>query len=91
MNMPLGFLIEVVAFAAAAYVVVALQRRLPQATTDILLAGLGAAMGAEGAAVPGGRRARRLPGSSSATPFAALLLVAHVRALEAAEGDLPRG
>ena len=38
MNIGLGFLVEVVAFVAAAYVVVVLRPRLPQRTADLLLA-----------------------------------------------------
>ena len=46
MNIGLGFLVEVVAFVAAAYVVVALRPRLPRQTTDIVLGAVGCAIGA---------------------------------------------
>ena len=46
MNIGLGLLVEVVAFLAAAYVVVEMRPRLPQQTTDLVLGSIGCAMGA---------------------------------------------
>jgi hypothetical protein len=86
MNIGLGFLVEVVAFVAAAYVVVALRPRLPQQTTDVVLAAIGCAMGA-GALLF--QRDVSLVGGVLAPPLAALLVVAHVRALEVVGVTLP--
>jgi hypothetical protein len=86
MNIGLGFLVEVVAFAAAGYVVVALRRRLPQLTTDVLLASIGAAMGA-GALLF--QQDVSLTAGVLSPLFAAFLLVAHVRALDAVGVTLP--
>ena len=86
MNIALGLLIEVVAFGAAAYVVLALRPRLPQRTTDLLLASVGCVMGVgallfqEDVAVSTG---------VLAPLFAGLLLVAHVRVLDAKGVTLP--
>ena len=87
MNIGLGFLVEVVAFVAAAYVVVALRPRLPQQTTDIVLAAIGCVMGA-GALLF--QRDVSLAGGVLAPPFAAFLLVAHVRAWKAVGVTLPQ-
>jgi hypothetical protein len=86
MNIGLGFLVEVVAFVAAAYVVVALRPRLPHQTTDLVLASVGCVMGA-GALLF--QRDVSLVGGVLAPPLAALLIVAHVRALEAVGVTLP--
>jgi hypothetical protein len=86
MNAGLGFLIELLAFAAAAYVVVTMRARYPQFVTNAILAAIGAAMGAgallfqDDVSVAGG---------ILAPPFAALLLVAHVRILAAMGVTLP--
>jgi hypothetical protein len=86
MNVGLGLLIELLAFAAAAYVVIALRARSPQLVTDAILAAIGAAMGAgallfqDDVSVVGG---------VLAPPFAAFLLVAHVRVLSAMGVTLP--
>jgi hypothetical protein len=86
MNIGLGFLVEVVAFVAAAYVVVALRPRLPQLMTDLFLASIGCVMGA-GALLF--QRDVSLVGGVLAPPFSALLVVAHVRVLEAVGVTLP--
>jgi len=86
MNIGLGFLVEVVAFVAAAYVVVALRPRFPQQTTDIVLAAIGCVMGA-GALLF--QRDVSLVGGVLAPPFAAFLLVAHVRAWKMVGVTLP--
>jgi Transmembrane domain of unknown function (DUF3566) len=86
MNIALGLLIEVVAFGAAAYVVIALRPRLPQRTTDLLLASVGCVMGVgallfqDDVAVSTG---------VIAPLFAGFLLVAHARVLDAAGVTLP--
>jgi hypothetical protein len=85
-NIGLGILVEVAAFVAAAYVVIALRPRLPQLTTDLVLASIGCVMGA-GALLF--QRDVSLAGGVLAPPFAALLLVAHVRALDAVGVTLP--
>jgi hypothetical protein len=87
MNIGLGILVEAVAFVAAAYVVLALRHRLAQLTTDLVLAALGCVMGA-GALLF--QQDVSLAGSVLAPPFAALLLVAHVRAWDAVGVTLPR-
>jgi hypothetical protein len=87
MNIGLGILVEAVAFVAAAYVVLALRYRLAQLTTDLVLAALGCVMGA-GALLF--QQDVSLAGSVLAPPFAALLLVAHVRAWDAVGVTLPR-
>lgn len=86
MSIGLGFLVEVVAFVAAAYVVVALRPRLPLPMTDLFLASIGCVMGA-GALLF--QRDVSLVGGVLAPPFAALLVVAHVRVLEAVGVTLP--
>jgi hypothetical protein len=86
MNIGLGLLVEVVAFVAAAYVVVALRPRVPQLTIDLVLGSLGCVMGA-GALLF--QRDVGLVGGVLAPPFAAFLLVAHVRALHAVGVTLP--
>jgi hypothetical protein len=86
MNIGLGFLVEAVVFAAAAYVVVSLRPRLPQLTTDVVLAAIGAAMGA-GALLF--QRDVTLTAVILAPPLAGVLVLAHVRALEAAGVTLP--
>jgi Transmembrane domain of unknown function (DUF3566) len=86
MNIALGLLIEVVAFGAAAYVVIALRPRLPQRTTDLLLASVGCVMGVgallfqDDVAVSTGVIAPLLAG---------FLLVAHARVLDGAGVTLP--
>jgi Transmembrane domain of unknown function (DUF3566) len=86
MNIALGLLIEVVAFGAAAYLVISLRPRLPQRTTDLLLASVGCVMGVgallfqEDVAVSTG---------VLAPLFAGFLLVAHVRVLDATGITLP--
>ena len=87
MNIGLGFLVEVVAFVAAAYVVVALRHRLTQLTTDLVLASIGCVMGA-GALLF--QQDVSLASGVLAPPFAGFLLVAHVRAWDAAGVTLPR-
>jgi Transmembrane domain of unknown function (DUF3566) len=86
MNIGLGLLIEVVAFAAAAYVFVALRPRLPQRTTDLLLASIGCVMGA--GALLFQDDVAMLTGVL-APLFAGFLLVAHARALSATGVTLP--
>jgi hypothetical protein len=86
MNIGLGMLVEVVAFVAAAYIVVVLRPRLPQPMTDLFLASIGCVMGA-GALLF--QREVSLVGGVLAPPFAALLVVAHVRVLEAVGVTLP--
>jgi hypothetical protein len=86
MNPGLGLLIEVVAFAAAAYVVIALRPHLPLLVTDMVLAGIGCVMGV-GALLF--QEDMSLVGGVLSPPFAAFLLVAHVRALEAVHVTLP--
>ncbi len=85
-NIGLGFLVEVVAFGAAAYVVVALRPRYPRQLTDLLLASIGCVIGA-GALLF--QRDVSLMGGVLAPPFAALLLVAHVRVWDAVGVTLP--
>lgn len=80
MNIPLGLLIEVLAFGAAAYVVTALRPNLPQTTRDVVLFAIGCAMGAGALLFQGDVG---LTGGILAPPFAGALLVAHVRALQA--------
>ena len=87
MNIGLGLLVEVVAFVAAAYVVVALRQRLTQFTTDLVLASVGCVMGA-GALLF--QQDVSLAGGVLAPPFAAFLLVAHVRAWDAVGVTLPQ-
>jgi hypothetical protein len=86
MNIGLGISVEVVAFVAAAYVVVALRPRHPQYTTDIVLASIGCVMGA-GALLF--QQDVSLAGGVLSPPIAAFLLVAHVRALDAVGVTLP--
>ncbi|HWL89923.1 MAG TPA: DUF3566 domain-containing protein [Actinomycetota bacterium] len=86
MNIGLGFLVEVVAFVAAAYVVVALRPRFPRAMTDVMLASIGCVMGA-GALLF--QQDVSLLGGVLAPPLAALLLVAHVRVWDAVGVTLP--
>jgi Transmembrane domain of unknown function (DUF3566) len=85
-NIGLGFLVEVVAFGAAAYVVVALRPRYPRQLTDLLLASIGCVIGA-GALLF--QQDVSLMGGVLAPPFAALLLVAHVRVWDAVGVTLP--
>jgi Transmembrane domain of unknown function (DUF3566) len=86
MNIGLGLLVEVVAFAAAGYVLVALRPRLSQLTTDLVLASIGCVMGT-GALLF--QRDVSLTAGVLAPLLAAFLLVAHVRALDAAGVTLP--
>jgi transmembrane protein DUF3566 len=86
MNIGLGFLVEVVAFVAAAYVVVALRPRLPRQATDIVLGAVGCAIGA-GALLF--QEDVSLAGGVLAPLFAAALLVGHVRVWEAVGVTLP--
>ncbi len=59
MNIGLGLLVEVVAFLAAVYVVVALRPRLPRQTTDLVLGSIGCVMGAGALLFQQGREPRR--------------------------------
>jgi hypothetical protein len=86
MNVGLGILVEAVAFVAAAYVVVELRRRLAPRTTGIVLAGVGAVMGA-GALLF--QRDVSTVGSVLAPLFGGFLLAAHVRVLDAVGVTLP--
>lgn len=86
MNIGLGLLIVVVAFAAAAYVVIELRPRLPQRTTDLLLASIGCVMGV-GALLF--QDDISMFTGVVAPLFAGFLLVAHVRALSATGVTLP--
>jgi hypothetical protein len=86
MNAGLGSLIELLAFASAAYVVVTMLPRYPQVVTYAILAAIGAAMGA-GALLF--QRDVSVVGGLLAPPFAAFLVVAHVRALSAMGVTLP--
>ena len=86
MNIGLGLLVEVVAFLAAAYVVVALRPRLPQQTADLVLGSVGCAIGA-GALLF--QQDVSLVGGVLAPLFAAALLVAHVRVWDAVGVTLP--
>jgi hypothetical protein len=86
MNIGLGFLVDVVAFVAAAYVVVALRPRLPRQMTDIVLGAVGCAIGA-GALLF--QQDVSLAGGVLAPLFAATLLVAHVRVWDAVGVTLP--
>ena len=86
MNIGLGFLVEVVAFVAAAYVVVALRPRYPRQMTDLMLAAIGCAIGA-GALLF--QQDVSLMSGVVAPPFAALLLVAHVRVWDAVGVTFP--
>jgi Transmembrane domain of unknown function (DUF3566) len=86
MHKGLGFLVEVAAFLAAAYVVVALRPRLPRQTTDVVLGAVGCAIGA-GALLF--QRDVSLAGGVLAPLFAAALLVAHVRVMDAVGVTLP--
>jgi hypothetical protein len=86
MNIGLGFLVETAAFVAAAYVVVALRSRYPRQMIDLMLASIGCVIGA-GALLF--QRDVSLVGGVVAPPFAALLLVAHVRVWEAVGVTLP--
>jgi hypothetical protein len=86
MNIGLGLLVEVVAFLAAAYVVVEMRPRLSQQTTDLVLGSIGCAMGA-GALLF--QEDVSLVGGVLAPPFVAVLLVAHVRALDVVGVRIP--
>lgn len=86
MSIGLGFLVEVVAFVAAAYVVVALRPRFPRQTTDIVLGAVGCAIGA-GALLF--QQDVSLAGGVLAPLFAAALLVGHVRVWDAVGVTLP--
>ncbi len=85
-NIGLGFLVEVVAFGAAAYVVVALRPRYPRQLIDLLLASIGCVIGA-GALLF--QQDVSLIGGVLAPPFAALLLVGHVRVWDVVGVTLP--
>lgn len=86
MHSGLGLLVEVVAFVAAAYVVVVLRPRLPRRTTDVVLASVGCVIGA-GALLF--QRDVSLTGGVLGPLFAGFLLVAHVRVLDAVGVTLP--
>jgi hypothetical protein len=88
MNIGLGLLVEVVAFLAAAYVVVAMRPRLSQQTTDLVLGSIGCMMGAGALLFQGDVS---LVGGVLAPVFAAVLVVAHVRALDVLGVRLPAG
>ena len=86
MNLPLGFLIELTAFAAAAYVVIEVRPRVGAINGDLLLGTIGLVIGA-GALL---FQVDVSPAAWVGAPlFAALLVVAHVHALEAAGVTLP--
>ena len=86
MNIGLGVLVEVVAFLAAVYVVVELRPRMPQQTADLVLGSIGCVMGA-GALLF--QRDVSLAGGLLAPVFAAMLVVAHVRAFDVLGVELP--
>jgi len=86
MNAGLGFLIELLAFAAAAYAVVVMRTRYPQLVTDAILAAIGAAMGVGALLFQDDVGA---VGAILAPPVTAFLLVAHVRGLSAMGVELP--
>jgi hypothetical protein len=86
MSIGLGVLVEVVAFLAAFYVVVALRPRIPQRTTDIVLASVGCVMGAGALLFQGDVS---LAGGVLAPVLAALLVVAHVRAFDVLGIEIP--
>jgi hypothetical protein len=86
MNIGLGVLVEVVAFLAAVYVVVELRPRMPQQTADLVLGSIGCAMGA-GALLF--QRDVSLAGGLLAPLFAAMLVVAHMRAFDLLGVQLP--
>ena len=86
MQIGLGLLVEVVAFVAAAYVVVSLRPRLPRQTTDIVLGSVGCAIGA-GALLF--QRDVSVVTGVLAPLFAAALLVGHVRVWDAVGVTLP--
>jgi hypothetical protein len=86
MNIGLGVLVEVVAFLAAVYVVVELRPRMPQQTADLVLGSIGCVMGA-GALLF--QRDVSLAGGLLAPLFAAMLVVAHVRAFDVLGVELP--
>jgi len=86
MNIGLGLLVEVVAFLAAVFVAVEVRPRLPQQTADLVLGSIGCVMGA-GALLF--QRDVSLVGGVLAPPFAAFLVVAHVRALDVLGVKLP--
>ncbi len=86
MHKGLGFLVEVVAFLAAAYIVVGLRPRLPRQTTDLVLGSVGCVIGA-GALLF--QRDVSVAGGVLAPLFAAALLVAHVRVMDAVGVTLP--
>jgi len=86
MNIGLGFVVVVVAFVAAAYVVVALRPRYPRPMTDLMLASVGCVIGA-GALLF--QQDVSLMAGVLSPPFAALLLVTHVRVWDAVGVTLP--
>ena len=86
MNIGLGVLVEVVAFLAALYVVLRFGLGCPRQTTDIVLASIGCVMGA-GALLF--QADVSLAGGVLAPLFAAVLVVAHVRALDLLGVRLP--
>ena len=86
MNLPLGYLVELVAFAAAAYVVIEVRPRVGTTAGDLFLGAIGLVIGA-GALL---FQVDVSPTAWVAAPlFGAFLVVAHVRALEAAGVTLP--
>ena len=88
MNIGLGFLVEVVAFVAAAYVVVALRPRYPRQMTDLMLAADRLRDRSRRAAVPAGREPHERRGRAAVR---GALLVAHVRVWDAVGVTLPGG
>src|SRR5688500_16415471 len=86
MNIGLGLFVEAAAFLAAVYVVVELRPRLPRQTTDLVLGSIGCVMGAGALLFQGDVS---LAGGVLAPLFAALLVVAHVRAFDVLGVELP--
>jgi hypothetical protein len=86
MNVGLGFLVELLAFGAAASLLVVWRPRLPQLVGDAFVAATGAAMGA-GALLF--QDEVSVLGGVLAPVFAAFLVLAHVRGLEAMGVAIP--
>jgi len=86
MHIGLGLLVEAVALAAAAYVVIELRPRLPRQTTDLVLGSVGCVIGAAALLF---QQDVSLVTGVLAPLFAALLLVAHVRVWDAVGVTLP--
>jgi Transmembrane domain of unknown function (DUF3566) len=86
MNIPLGLVIEVLAFAAAAFVATAVRPDQSHATRDVVLFAIGCGMGAGALLFQGDVG---LTGGILAPPFAGALLLVHVRVLEAVGVRVP--